>query len=74
MGYTSILQNQKTTLKKECRNNVCLASEFDNIFYKSNTLNYKKSGVIHFYAKFNSLSEARKISDHLPIWMEFSLN
>ncbi|WPO79190.1 endonuclease/exonuclease/phosphatase family protein [Flavobacterium sp. KACC 22761] len=74
MGYTSILQNQKTTLKKKCKNKVCLASEFDNIFYKTNALNYKKSGVIHFYAKFNSLSEARKISDHLPIWMEFSLN
>ncbi|MEN2414751.1 endonuclease/exonuclease/phosphatase family protein [Flavobacterium mesophilum] len=74
MGYASILQNQKTTLKQKCKNNVCLASEFDNIFYKSTVLNYKKSGVIHFYAKFDSLPQARKISDHLPIWFEFSLN
>lgn len=74
MGYVPILQKQKTTLKQKCKNNVCLASEFDNIFYKNASLNYINSGVISFYTKFNSISEARKISDHLPIWMEFSLN
>lgn len=74
MGYTPILQNQKTTLKQKCKNNICLASEFDNIFYKTTTLKYINSGVIPFYKKFNSLTEARKISDHLPVWFEFSLN
>ncbi|MBF4467062.1 endonuclease/exonuclease/phosphatase family protein [Flavobacterium sp. LC2016-12] len=72
-GYTSVLQNQKTSLKQKCKNNYCLASEFDNIFYKINSLNYKNSGVISFYKTFNSLQEARKISDHIPIWFEFSL-
>ncbi|MNL55569.1 hypothetical protein D3C87_1789920 [compost metagenome] len=73
-GYTSILQNQKTSLKHKCKNNNCLSSEFDNIFYKLNSLEYKNSGVIPFYKTFNSLQEARKISDHIPIWFEFSLN
>lgn len=73
MGYNSVLQNQKTSLKQKCKNDNCLSSEFDNIFYKTNFLDYKNSGVIPFYKNFNSLQEARKISDHIPIWFEFSL-
>ncbi|KFF04081.1 endonuclease/exonuclease/phosphatase family protein [Flavobacterium reichenbachii] len=73
MGYTPILKNQKTTLKKKCKDNLCLASEFDNMFYKTNTINFINSGVIHFYQNFNSLEEAGKISDHIPIWIELSL-
>ena len=73
MGYTSILQNQKTSLKQKCQTNNCLASEFDNMFYKINSINYINSGILPFYKKFNSLKEARKVSDHIPIWLEFSL-
>lgn len=74
MGYIPILENQKTTLKRKCKNNICLASEFDNMFYKSTTLRFIKSGVIPFYSQFNSLEEARNVSDHIPIWFEFSIN
>ena len=72
-GFKAVLQNQKTSLKQKCKNNNCLASEFDNIFYQANSLDYKNSGIIPFYTAFNSLQEARKISDHIPIWFEFSL-
>ncbi|KAF2506461.1 endonuclease/exonuclease/phosphatase family protein [Flavobacterium foetidum] len=74
LGYSALLKNQKTTLKQNCKGNVCLASEFDNVFYKTDRLNIINSGVILFYQKFNSLQEARKISDHIPVWFEFSLN
>ncbi|MEP6803390.1 MAG: endonuclease/exonuclease/phosphatase family protein, partial [Flavobacterium sp.] len=74
MGFAPVLQNQKTTLKQQCKNNICLASEFDNIFYKANALTYIHSGIIPFYENFNCLKEARKISDHIPIWFEFSMN
>jgi deoxyribonuclease-1-like protein len=74
MGYVPILQNQKTSLKQMCKNNVCLASEFDNIFYKTNTIQYTNSGIIPFYTNFSTLKEARKISDHVPVWFEFSMN
>ena len=74
MGYLPVLKNQKTTLKQKCNNNVCLASEFDNIFYKSSNLKIINSGVIKFYEDFDSLQQARKVSDHIPIWFEFSLN
>ena len=71
MGYSPILQNQKTTLKQQCKNNICLASEFDNMFYKTCSLEFTNSGIIPFYKNFNSLKEARRISDHIPIWFEF---
>ncbi|MWB96848.1 endonuclease [Flavobacterium sp. GA093] len=73
MGYTPVLQNQKTSLKQKCQTNNCLASEFDNIFYKPESVDYLNSGVISFYKNFNSLKEARKISDHIPVWFEFKL-
>lgn len=74
MGYKSILVNQKTSLKQECKNNICLASEFDNMYYSISKINFIDSGVIPFYKNFNSLKQARLISDHIPIWFEFSLN
>ncbi len=74
MGYVSVLKNQKTTLKQKCKNNICLASEFDNIFFKASSLKTLNSGVIKFYEDFDSLQNARRVSDHIPIWFEFSLN
>ena len=74
MGYESILVGQKTSLKQECKNEKCLASEFDNMYFNSLKVNTIQSGIILFYKNFNSLKEARTVSDHIPIWFEFSLN
>jgi deoxyribonuclease-1-like protein len=74
MGYAPILENQKTSLKLKRKGENYLASEFDNMFYKTSSIKHIKSDVILFYQKFISLKEARKVSDHIPIWMEFSLN
>jgi endonuclease/exonuclease/phosphatase family metal-dependent hydrolase len=74
MGYQSMLIDQKTSLKKECKKGNCLASEFDNMYYHASKITVKNAGIIPFYKNFNSLQEARMISDHIPIWMEFSLN
>lgn len=73
MGYVPLLIAQKTTLKKQEINNEYLASEFDNIFYSSKVAKIDGS-VVHFYKTFATLAEARKISDHIPVWIEFSLN
>lgn len=73
-GYMPIFQGQKTSLKQECINDDCLASEFDNIFYNTTKINFIKSGVVLFYKSFATLKEAHTISDHIPIWFEFSLN
>ncbi|MEO0045563.1 MAG: hypothetical protein RL705_754, partial [Bacteroidota bacterium] len=74
IGYASALVNQKTSLKRSCKNGQCLASEFDNLFFLKSRIRKLNSGVIPFYQNFQSLKEARTISDHCPIWMEFSLN
>lgn len=70
MGYSSAFQNQKTSLKKQCKNNNCLASEYDNIWYNKNKIEVKNSKVIHFYKDFGNLQQAKVISDHIPITTE----
>jgi deoxyribonuclease-1-like protein len=74
MGYQPALTGQKTTLKKSCVENECLASEFDNIFYPVSKITMTSSGVIHFYKDFESMDEANHLSDHLPVYFNFSLN
>jgi len=74
MGYKPALINQKTSLKQTCINDDCLASEFDNIFYNSAKITVVSAGIIPFYKSFDDLKEARKISDHVPIFFRFSLN
>ena len=74
MGYQCAFQNQKTSLKKECVNNDCLASEFDNIWYPVSKMTLKNADVIHFYQSFETIKEARKVSDHIPIAIEFIMN
>ena len=72
MGYLPILTNQKTSLKKECKLDECLASEFDNIWYNSSKIKTLNAGIIHFYKDFESLLAARKISDHVPVTVEIN--
>jgi len=74
MGYKPIFAGQKTSLRQKCINNDCLASEFDNAFYDASKVNLIKSGIINFYTSFIDLKSARKVSDHLPIFFQFSLN
>lgn len=74
MGYTPVLIGQNTSLKMECVGNECLSSEFDNFFYHRNKIFMINRGIIPFYASFQSLNEARTISDHVPIFFEFSVN
>ena len=72
MGYQSSLVAQKTSLKQDCSSNDCLASEFDNFFYNAGKISSSGSGVVHFYKSFSTLTEARNISDHLPIYLKLN--
>lgn len=73
MGYSPIFTGQKTSLKMNCIEAECLASEFDNIFYHTEKINFINSGIIHFYRDFLTIKDARVVSDHVPIWFEFSV-
>lgn len=74
MGYSSGMINQKTSLKLTCVDNDCLASEFDNFYFVESRFKDFKSGFIPFYEAFIHHQEARLISDHVPIFFQFSLN
>ncbi|RYG23946.1 MAG: endonuclease [Chitinophagaceae bacterium] len=69
-GFLAAFAGVKTTLRQSC-NKGCTASEFDNFFYHKNDVRLLKTGVSPFHESFGDLRDARKISDHLPVWMEF---
>ena len=69
-GFAPNLKNQKTSLRQKCISNDCLASEYDNLFYDTRKINIVQKGIVAFYKSFSSVKEARKISDHVPIWCE----
>ena len=71
MGYKNSLSNQKTSLKQKCIHQECLASEYDNMYYNSGKTKLKQAGIVPFYNQFVTNKEARKISDHIPIWSFF---
>lgn len=73
-GYTPIFVNQKTSLKNKCIGTDCLASEYDNIFYQPQKNHSIKGAVIPFYKSFSTIKEAKLISDHIPVYYQFSLN
>lgn len=74
MGYQCAFVNQKTSLKKECKNNNCLASEFDNIWFIASKVKLLKAEVIPFYTSFATLKQAKEISDHIPITAQLQFN
>ena len=69
-GYRSAFINQKTSLKKNCDYDNCLASEYDNIFYNSSKVTAKNPLPILFYKDFENFKSAKLISDHIPIAVE----
>jgi hypothetical protein len=62
MGFKPILVNQKTSLKEKCKIDDCLASEFDNIFYRKSKIAEHKSGIIHFLQAVSESSGSKKSS------------
>ena len=70
LGFDCVFKNQKTSLKKSCENGVCLASEFDNIWYDASVFKVVKKKVDLFYEDFESLDAAASVSDHIPLVVE----
>jgi len=74
MGWQNTFEKQKTSLRKECREDDCLASEFDNIWFEAKKVTLTNSKALHFYKSFPTLKEAREVSDHIPITAELQFN
>ena len=71
-GYTSAVTNQKTTLKKACDGFEYRNHPIDNIFF-STDISKTDSGVLDFVKECDNLEKARKLSDHLPVYLGFGL-
>ena len=72
IGYKASINNQSTTLKQSCDGNDYLNYPIDNIFYSKNVSKIEGK-AIDFVKVCENLEEARKLSDHLPVYLNFSL-
>lgn len=70
MGYLPAFTNQKTSLRQKCIANDCLASEYDNVLLHPKYIKLIRSEVIHFYQSFENMTQARLLSDHIPLIIE----
>lgn len=71
-GYQTAVTNQKTTLKWKCEHTEYLNHPIDNIFY-SMEIQKVKGGIIDFVRFCEELDNARKLSDHVPVFLHFTL-
>ncbi len=74
MGFKPALTNRKTSIRRVRSNGEHLAQEYDNIFFEKEFIKVSRSGVIDFAKNFESLKEARAISDHIPVWVQLEMN
>lgn len=70
LGYNAAIKKSKTTLKRKCKYGDYLSHAIDNLFF-SKQINLISSGVIDYIKTCDKLDTARKISDHLPVFLEF---
>ncbi|MEP0213041.1 MAG: endonuclease/exonuclease/phosphatase family protein [Cellulophaga sp.] len=71
-GYKAAVVNKKTTLKKKCYRGQYVNHAIDNIFY-SKKINKVDSKVLDFIKNCTNLETGRYLSDHLPVYMKFSI-
>lgn len=71
-GYKAAVVNKKTTLKKKCYRGHYLNHAIDNIFY-SKQIKKVDAKVVDFIKTCNNLETGRYLSDHLPVYMKFSI-
>ncbi|NBC58499.1 MAG: endonuclease [Bacteroidetes bacterium] len=73
-GYQHAFNGQKTSLRSKCDvliKNDCLSKAYDHIFYPEKRIKMLNCGVIYFYEDFPFIKDARYVSDHIPVWIEF---
>ena len=72
-GYQPSIQDSPTTLKKSCKNGNYLNHSIDNIYFDSDIIQKINADKVDFVNSCDNLETARGISDHLPVFLEFSL-
>jgi deoxyribonuclease-1-like protein len=69
IGYHFALKGQPTTLKLKCVDQHYKNHAIDNILLPP-AFSIKQAGTCDFVGHCDNLTSARKISDHLPVWVE----
>lgn len=67
-GIHPVVKGLKTSLKQKEINGNYVSNPYDNIYYEKKVWRKKGAGVVDFVKQFENLKQARKISDHLPVW------
>ncbi len=70
--FAPAISNQRTTLKRKCNGIEYLNYPIDNIFHSKN-IQKIEGKVIDFVRSCDQLEQARKLSDHLPVFLKFRL-
>ncbi len=72
-GFSPAVKNTKTTLKKSCKNGNYFNHSIDNIYFDTDVISKERANKVDFVNTCNNLETARSISDHLPVFLEFSI-
>ena len=73
-GFIFNLEGQKTSLKRKCgTGGAYLSHPIDFILIESSDLIVEDSGFIDFVNDCKLLKVKRRISDHLPVWVEIEI-
>lgn len=68
LGLRPALVEQKTSIRMRRQDGQHLANEYDNILFEAAPLRVQEAGVVDVTGEFRTLRDARKISDHLPVY------
>lgn len=72
-GFRPAVQHTKTTLKRKCNDGNYLNHPIDNIYFDTDVIYKRKANSVDFVRTCNNLEIARGISDHLPVFLDFSI-
>jgi len=73
MEIKPVIINTPKTLKRKCKKGNFVNLSIDNIYYNTNKITFVKSGVLDFVTSCANLESVRKISDHLPVFLELTV-
>lgn len=73
-GYVPSITGRRTSLSQKVKENgECYANEYDNVFYKKSWFKKKKADIVDLTVNCTKLGEARKLSDHVPVFAKFTI-
>lgn len=69
-GFRPALRQTPTTLKRNCYQGNYFNYPIDNLYYPTQCFTLLGAGRVDFVGHCANLEEARRISDHVPVWAE----